>query len=189
MKLNKMDYDLEELKENIERYAKEINQEAWFYPEYGGVMGFSGTKDIIFLGLNPSSGTFPSKKDKLLYGLLKEKGLEYIHITDFIKIRAKNKHVSNLITNSDLMKKQSDFFSDELFIIKPKIIITIGGQCNNLLKQYFPKIDKCYKVFQIKHYSYRYQSVESLFKEISVQLDEIKKEYKILSKRKDFEQE
>ncbi len=189
MKINKMDSDLQELKKNIEEYASSINQEAWFYPEYNGVMGFSGTKDIILLGLNPSSGTFPSKKDKLLYGLLKEKGLEYIHITDFIKIRAKNKHVSNLITNSDLMKKQSDFFSDELFIIKPKIIITIGGQCNNLLKQYFPKIDKCYKVFQIKHYSYRYQPEESLFKEIYVQLDEIKKEYKSLSKRKDMGEE
>ncbi len=180
-----MDSDLQELKENIERYAKEINQEAWFYPKYNGVMGFSGTQDIIILGLNPSSGKFPSEKDKLFYNLLKEKGLEYIHLTDFIKIRAKNKQVVNLITNSELMKKQSDFFSDELFIIKPKIIITIGGQCDNLLKQYFNNIDKSYKVFQIKHYSYRYQSVESLFKEISVQLDEIKKEYKSLNKQED----
>lgn len=184
-----MDSDLQELKKNIEEYANSINQEAWFYPEYNGVMGFSGTKDIILLGLNPSSGKFPSEKDKLFYDLLKEKGLEYIHLTDFIKIRAKNKHVIDLITNSEIMKKQSDFFSDELFIIKPKIIITIGRQCDNLLKQYFHNIDKSYKVFQIKHYSYRYQSVESLFKEISAQLDEIKKEYESLSKRNGVKKE
>jgi len=180
-----MDSDLQELKNNIEEYANSISHEAWFYPEYNGVMGFSGTKDIILLGLNPSSGTFPSVKDKLFYNLLKEKGLESIHLTDFIKIRAKNKHVIDLITNQDLMKKQSDFFSDELSIIRPKIIITIGGQCDNLLKQYFHNIEGSYKLFQIKHYSYRYQSVESLFKEISNQLDEIKKEYEKIKRKRE----
>jgi len=81
-----MDADLEELKEQIEMYAKEIKQEAWFYPEYEGVKGFSGIQDIIFLGLNPSSGVFPSEKDRVFYKLLKEKGLEYSHLTDLIKM-------------------------------------------------------------------------------------------------------
>jgi len=173
-----MDADLKELKENIENYGKETKQEVWFYPEYGEVRGFSGMQDVILLGLNPSSGTFPSQKDKLLYKLLKEKGLEYIHITDFIKVRAKNKHVTNLITNEELMKKQSDFFSDEMNIIKPKIIITMGYQCDNLLKQYFPKIENICKVFQIKHYGYRFKSTEELFEEIGQQLDKIKEGYK-----------
>jgi len=178
-----MDYDLKELKENVEQYAKDINQEAWFYPEYEGVMGFSGMQDIILLGLNPSSGTFPSEKDKLLYQLLKEKGMEYIHISDFIKIITKNKHVTDLITNVDLMKKQSNFFSDELLIIQPKIIITMGNQCDNLLKQYFPKIDSICKVFQIKHYGrVRFEGYK-VFNEISKQLDKIKKEYELLCKK------
>ena len=85
-----------------------------------------------------------------------------------------------LITNTNLMKKQSQFFSDELHIIKPKIIITMGIRCDNLLKQYFPKIDLIYKIFQIKHYGYRFQPVESLFDEISNNLDEIKKEYSLI---------
>lgn len=178
-----MDYDLQELKENIEKYAKETNQEVWFYPEYEGVRGFSGTQDIILLGLNPSSGIFPSEKDKLLYKLLKEKGLEFIHITDFVKVRAKNKYVIDLITNSNLMKKQSDFFSDELNIIKPKIIITMGIQCNNLLRQYFPKIESLCKVFQINHYGYRFKSTKELFDGISKQLNEVKKEYESLCKK------
>ena len=184
-KRNEIVEELEELREKILNYAKEIGQEAWFYPEYEEVLGFSGTQEIIFLGLNPSSGIFPSKRDRLFYNLLKNKGFEFAHITDFIKIRAKNKHITDLIVNSELMKKQTDFFSDELNNIKPKIIITMGNRCDNLLKQYFPKIDKCYNIFQIKHYSYRYQSEESLFKEISDQLDKIKEEYKRLSKRKD----
>jgi len=170
-----MDPDLKELKENIKKYAKETNQEVWFYPEYEGVQGFAGTQDIILLGLNPSSGTFPSEKDKLLYQLLKEKGLEFIHITDLIKIRVKNKKVIELITNEDLMRNQINFFSDELSIIKPKIIITMGSQCENLLKQYFPRIDSIYTIFRIKHYSFRYQKREEVFSEISKQLDEIKK--------------
>ena len=179
-----MDYDLQELKKNIEEYANSINREAWFYPEYEEVLGFSGTQEIIFLGLNPSSGIFPSKRDKLFYNLLKNKGFEFAHITDFIKIRAENKHITDLVVNLELMKKQTDFFSDELNIIKPKIIITMGSRCDNLLKQYFPKIDKDYNLFQIKHYSYRYQSEESLFKEISNQIDKIKEYYQGLSKMK-----
>jgi len=172
--------ELEELKENIFNYAKEIGKEVWFYPEYQGVKGFLGEQDIILLGLNPSSGNFPSKQDKKLYNLLKEKGFEYIHITDFIKIRAKNKHVSELITNEELMKKQANFFSDEILIIKPKIIIAMGNRCLNLLKQYFPKIDSLCKVFQIKHYGYRFDTQEKLFNEISNQLEDIKKEYQII---------
>lgn len=177
-----MESNLQELKKNIEAYAKESGQEAWFYEEYGGVKGFLGTKDIIVLGLNPSSGKFPSKKDKLFYNLLKEKGFESAHLTDFIKIRAKNKEVKiKLTANPDLMKKQVGFFSEELSIIKPKLIITIGGECDKLLKQYFPKIEKDCKVIQIFHYSYnrfhkssKYKSVEEVFEKISCQLDEIK---------------
>jgi len=168
---------LEGLKENIIEYAKETNKEVWFYPEYHEVKGFLGEQDIILLGLNPSSGIFPSEKDKLLYNLLKEKGLNQIHITDLIKVRAKNESVINLLTNTELMKEQINFFSDELLIINPKVIITMGVQCDNLLKQYFPKIDSIYKIFNIKHYSFRYQKREEVFKEISESLDKIKEEY------------
>ena len=53
----------------------------------------------------------------------------------------------------------------------------MGNQCDNLLKQYFPKIESTYKICQIKHYGYRFKSPEKLFEEISNQLDEIKEEY------------
>jgi len=173
--------NLQELKEDIEQYAKETNQEVWFFPEYGGVKGFWGTQDIILLGLNPSSGTFPSDTDKLLYNLLKQKGFGNVHITDFIKVRAKNKHVTDLLANSNLIKKQTDFFSEEFNIIKPKIIITMGLKCDILLKQYFPKIDCKCKIMKIKHPGFRWQKREEVFAEISESLEEIKKEYESCS--------
>ena len=155
-----MKEELEGLKKFIEANAKQNGQEAWFYPKYNRVKGFFGTQDIILLGLNPSSGIFPSEKDILFYDLLKKKGLANVHITDLIKIRAKNKEVEELLSDKKLMKKQIRFFEVELFLIKPKIIITIGLQCNNLLKQYFPKIDSTYIIKNIKHYSFRYQKRE-----------------------------
>ena len=167
---------LEELKRVIEEYSKKQKKEVWFYPAHLGVKGFFGTRDIFLLGLNPSSGTFPSDKDLALYNLLKEKKLENIHITDFIKVRAKNKQVSDLILDKDLMTEQARFFSNELNILKPKIIITLGRQCESLLMRYFPNIIERCQVQKIKHYSYRFQSRESLFEEISKQIDDILKE-------------
>jgi hypothetical protein len=174
---------LKKLKEIIEEDAKQNNQEVWFFPEYKGIKGFLGTQDIILLGLNPSSGTFPSDTDKLLYNLLKQKGFSNIHITDFIKVRAKNEHVTDLFANSNLIKKQTDFFSEEFNIIKPKIIITMGLKCDILLKKYFPKIDCKCKIIKIKHPGFRWQKREEVFAEISKSLEEIKKEYEILCKK------
>lgn len=160
--------------------AKASKQNVWFYPKYDGIKAFYGTKDIILLGLNPSSGKFPSKRDKYFYSLLKEKEFDNIHLTDLIKIRAKNKDVTALLSDKVLIKKQIDFFLNELLIIRPKIIITIGNQCYNLLKQYIPDISLKSKIFKIKHYSFRYQKIEDVFSEISEDFNKIIEEYKAL---------
>ena len=87
------------------------------------------------------------------------------------------------------MKKQADFFSDELRVIKPKVIITMGDQCDNLLKQYFKKIDKFYKIIQIKHPGrVRFEGYK-VFDEISNQFDDVKKIYEGLGKGRDVEEE
>ncbi len=154
------------------------NFEAWFYPEYKGVKGFLGTQDMILLGLNPSSGTFPSRKDKILYELLIKKSLKNIHISDFIKIRAKNKEVPNILNNNELIKEQIGFLKKELEIIKPKIIIPMGLQCEELLKENFPYLD-C-EVIRIKHYGFRYKPQKEVFDEISSTLDKIREVYKTI---------
>lgn len=179
--------NLEDIKKIIIEESEKVGKEVWFYPEYRGVKGFVGEQDIFLMGLNPSSGTFPSHKDKLLYNLLREKDLENIHITDLIKTRAKNSGVSKLITNTEFMKQQINFLKNEIDILKPKIIICMGSQSKNLLKYYAPEIFKHCKIVQILHYGFNrfhatspYKSAEEVMNKISKQLDEINKEYKIL---------
>jgi uracil-DNA glycosylase len=163
------------LKSEIEQDAKNNNYEAWFYPEYSGVNGFSGTQDIFLVGLNPSSGTFPSKRDKQLYSLLKEKELQNVHITDFIKIRAKNNQINEVLNNSKLIKNQAQFFKKEIDILNPKLLITMGYKCDELIKQNISFSNSFIK--KIKHYSFRFQSEDIVFKEISNSLDETKEIY------------
>ena len=166
--------ELENLKNEILEYAKNKGFRAWFYPEYEGVKGFLGTQDIFLVGLNPSSGTFPSKKDKKLYDILKKEGLENIHITDFIKVRAKNKEVPDILKNQELVEEQINFFRREIDILNPKIIIALGLQCKKLLNDNFPKV----KIERIKHYGYRYQNQDAVFEEISESLKKIKEIYR-----------
>ena len=202
-----MNLELDKLREDIKNYEKETNLdienendkvEVWFYPDVTNpqsegyselknteVKGFSGTQDIILLGLNPSSGTFPSFEDKLLYKLLREKGIENIHVSDFVKVRAKNKEVTKkLFDNEFLMKKQAEFFQREIEILKPKIIIPMGKKCKTLLKKYLPEIKKKYKIIGVLHYGnnhigkkFYYKSKDEYFHKISQQLDKITEEY------------
>ena len=166
--------ELENLKNEISEYVKNKGFGAWFYPEYEGVKSFFGTQDIFLVGLNPSSGNFPSKKDKQLYDILKKERLENIHITDFIKVRAKNKEVLDILKNQELVEEQINFFRREIDILNPKIIIAFGLRCEKLLKDNFPKV----KIERIKHYAYRYQGQDDVFEEISKSLKKIKEIYK-----------
>jgi uracil-DNA glycosylase len=166
---------LKSLKSDIEKNAKNNNLEAWFYPEYKGIKGFLGTQDIFLVGLNPSTGTFPSKKDERLYKLLKEKELANIHITDFIKVRAKNSEIPNRLEDKYLIKKQVEFLRQEIEILKPKIIIPMGSKCEELIKVY---VKPTCRIISIWHYGYRFKSQDVVFDNISKSLDNIKEIYK-----------
>jgi hypothetical protein len=107
-----MNAQLKELKKIIEIDASSKNHEAWFYPEHMGEKGFMGTQDMFLVGLNPSTGIFPSRRDNRLYSLLKEKYLDNIHITDFIKLRSKNCQAEDLIGKKDILKKQVEFLNE-----------------------------------------------------------------------------
>lgn len=165
---------LKELMKKIKAQHKEKNLEVWFYPEYEGVKGFLGTQDIILLGLNPSSGAFPSKNDKKLYSLLKEHGLENIHISDFFKVRTKNKDVRiNILENKELIDKEVKFLKEELDIVKPRVILAMGHKCKELMAIYFPHLKD--KTERMIHYSFRFRNKEEIFNEISDKLAEHRK--------------
>jgi hypothetical protein len=72
----------------IQETYVDLWKDVWFYPSCMGVRGWEGTQDIMFVGLNPSTGRFPSKDDKFLYSQLMEHHFEAAHLTDLIKLRA-----------------------------------------------------------------------------------------------------
>jgi hypothetical protein len=41
-------------------------RDVWFFPAFEGVRGWQGTQDIMFVGLNPSTGRFPDSACRLL---------------------------------------------------------------------------------------------------------------------------
>ena len=55
-------------------------------------------------------------------------------------------------------------------------MIAMGCDCEKLLRKYFS--NSLCAIKRIKHYSYRYQKDEEVFKEISDSLDKILEEYK-----------
>ena len=138
---------LESLKEEInQKYGEE---KAWFFPEYSGVKGFLGAQDIMFVGLNPSTGHFPSIYDKFFYKTLKENSFENAHITDAIKLKMPNKNVPAFVKNKDLLTEQFVYLDKEIKIIAPKMIIAMGNSCYNLLKEHYNS-----KILKIDHYHF-----------------------------------
>lgn len=156
---------LEELRrEIIEEFLIKGWKDVWFYPPYEGVMGYLGTQDIMFVGLNPSCGYFPSRYDEYFYGVLKENGLQNAHLTDVIKVRIKTKEVEQYLEDKDFLEKNLEFFKREIEIIDPKIIVAMGENSNDILteylREYFPKYDG--KIHEIRHYSFRFVKKKEL---------------------------
>ena len=69
---------------------------AWFFPEHNGVQGYLGIARLIFAGINPSYGQFPTKPVRFFYDCLNEFGLHNVHITDIIKSRMSNNQLVEL---------------------------------------------------------------------------------------------
>ena len=138
-------------KDIIKKYYIDKWKEVWFFPSYNQVKGFLGTQDIIFLGLNPSHGYFPSKYDKFFYKELKKNNFEDAHITDLIKIKELNKKINELLEDKKILKEQVEFLIKEIKIINPRIIVILGRKCDELFRKNFP--DEDIPIIKIRHYS------------------------------------
>jgi len=138
---------LEDLRNKIiEDCSIKNEQDVWFYPEHGGVKGWMGTQDIVFVGSNPSYNVFPTRYTDFFYEQLKVNGFNEAHLTDLIKIRSKNENADKVI--QDNLKSQIKYLQEELEILKPKLIVVMGNRC----QQFFKKLD--YKEYiSITHYS------------------------------------
>jgi len=149
--------------EKLERLKKKIQskigkERTWFFNKIT-VQGFLGTNPVVFLALNPSKGNvklsknrFPTRWDRIFYSLLIKYGLENSHITDFIKVKMTEKEVKKKLKDERFLKRQLNYLLDEIKIIKPKIIVTMGGKCQNLVEKYSEHF-KGYEIFEMVHYA------------------------------------
>ena len=165
---------LEELrKEIIEEFLIKSWMDVWFYPRYKGVMGYLGTQDIMFVGLNPSYSCFPTQHDEFFYNELKRVGFQNAHLTDIIKIRSRCKEVKKYLRDYAIFRKNLEFLLREFNIVQPKIIVAVGSKSGNLLKKNFP--EKREKTYHIPHYSVRKtHNFEKRIQEFKKELNKVK---------------
>lgn len=148
----------------IDRFFKNQWQDVWFYPEFIGVKGYMGTQDVMFVGLNPSRGNFPSKADEFFYEELKNQGFSNAHLTDLIKLRATNKEANTLLKNEKFMDEQIEILIREISVVNPILIVAIHRKVERILRKEFRE----YKIHYVPHYSYchRYNKRDMFKKQI-----------------------
>ena len=128
--------------------------EVWFFPAHGGVHGWQGTLDILFVGLNPSTGRFPSVADRLLYRHLARNGFGRAHLTDLIKERAAGPAVSAIERDVERMRRYRHYLLAEIEIVRPRLIVAMGDRAYDILTKCWLLSDA--RLRQIPHYAARF---------------------------------
>jgi hypothetical protein len=95
-----------------DKIFKERWEDVWFFPQYKGVKGYSGTQDIIFLSINPSTGVFPTRYDEQYYLQLRADGFANAHLTDVFKQRKETWKA--LVNNRTLVEEAKRFLFKEI---------------------------------------------------------------------------
>jgi uracil-DNA glycosylase len=108
-------------------------RDVWFFPSLDGVKGWQGTKDIMFVGLNPSTGRFPDRACLLLYGHLKRRGFAGAHLTDVIKERATGPNVSPISRDTTRMERYRRYLLEEIRILRPRLVVAMGRRTLSIL--------------------------------------------------------
>ena len=101
----------------IDKVYKQRWEEVWFFPKYKqvpGVKGFLGTDRVFFVSINPSFGAFPSSPDIFYYRNLKRQGFGNAHLTDFFKVKCKNKNFKELLRNKSLVQESEQILKKEI---------------------------------------------------------------------------
>src|SRR3989339_1803086 len=169
---------LEDLKKKIIRETKE---EVWFYSEEyeeykapalkHGTKGWFGTQNIFFIGSNPSKN--PSKYSpsvNFFFKELKANKFRNAHLTDLVKVRAKNDEASRVIEEN--LKKQKKYLDKEIETLKPKLIVVMGNRCKEFIGMLGYK--NCYFM---THYSVRFPKQKEKFIN---EMRDVKKKYEVL---------
>lgn len=126
----------------------------------------------ILVGSNPSRNTFPTRHTDLFYRELRKNGFQNAHLTDLVKIRAKNSEAVRVI--KEYCEEHIKFFEEEIDILKPKLIVIMGGKAKKALGKFGDKY-KDIRFDFIYHYSQRIPRYEAKFKK---QMEEVKSLYR-----------
>ena len=165
------------------------SDEVYFFPEYNGVKGYLGTQEIIFLGLNPSKGNFPSKADEFFYKQLLENGFSNAHLTDLTKLKIYAKNLKEIREHiQENRHNQINYLLEEIRIIEPKIIVLMGNECKRLFEKCIKhKInDTQIAVYAVPHYFQRGTEVgKRKLKEFEEKIKNIRQEFKNLNEKRD----
>ena len=129
-----MEAELKKLRKRIEKEFAEKRRDVWFYPKRCKVKGWLGSKDVMFVGPNPSCNRFPTPQTNFFYDLLQRNKFENAHLTDLIKIRATNNEADEIINK--YFKNQIKILEEEINIIKPKLIVIMGNRAKKAIERF-----------------------------------------------------
>lgn len=140
-------------------------REVCFWQEYDGVLGWQGTRDILFVGVNPSCGHFPSRADRFLYTQLEAHGFWDAHLTDAIKCRGTREEAKAWLSDDEhhhFVQRQLAYLQEEVAILWPRLVVPMGDDCAKLLRQRCPKLTHLLPEKPLPHYSWavRYRQEE-----------------------------
>ena len=143
-----------EHKAAIERELE--GRDPWFFPSQDGVDGYMGTGPVMFVGQRPSTGggelggRGPSAVAfQAFYASLKRHGFENAHLTDLVKERKKVGALSR-----EELDRNWPFFENELSVVKPVVVVALGG---DVLEPLVRRIDRIVPFWRVTHYAYRYR--------------------------------
>jgi hypothetical protein len=163
--------------EVIDKVYKQRWEEVWFFPKYKqvpGVKGFLGTDRVFFVSINPSFGAFPSGPDIFYYRNLKRQGFGNAHLTDFFKVKCKNKNFKELLRNKSLVQESEQILKKEIKVLSPKLIVGVGTSH----ARFYRKILRGYDIHfrSIPHYAPQFNNSDKK-KQFRKELREIRKFY------------
>ena len=162
----------------IDEVYKTRWEEVWFFPrfekipEIKDVKGFLGTKPIFFVSINPSSGQYPTKKDKAYYRSLVEHGFSDAHLTDCFKIKKVDN--TNIFKNEEYISEAIGILREEISIIAPKMIVLLGREAQRFFENHRSDIKYGGVVKSIPHYSQRIPRYSRQFTE---EIQNVRNEY------------
>ena len=139
-------------------------RDVWFFPPFDGVAGWRGTQRVMFVGLAPSTGYFPTEADRSsnparrLYAQLKRNGFGRAHLTDVIKERAVGRDVGEIERDKARMERYRRYFRREIEIVQPRLIVAMGHRTDRILRGWRGRLGTEAPVLRIPHYSARFSS-------------------------------